>query len=628
MIAYMAEYRNEIERFIYEICYSPMWEGINSYMALHPSCAKSPFSRVIVPTSAVLQDMIVEFISAVTIDEDFLRFKAVVSGTVYLEEDGGWGEQYSSESNEWLSVKCEVRVEETIKKFAVTSVSLYKNNEANVFDGVPASKNAVPIIKKTDLDYEAEEFLNKYCKEALQAPMCVPIADIIENQMHLTVYNGYRITKDFDILGQICFSKCSVPVLDFLTDDESVIEAQRGTIFIDACTYMERNVGAMNNTLAHEAFHWHRHRIYAAIKQILQGNKVIACRCPPENAYPGENESWTDEQRMEWQANNVAPRILMPLHMFKQKVDELYAQYDFENTPLKIAVLTCIAQDLAEFFAVSRQSAIIRMIETGYPEARMIYNYDDTWKMFVTPSEVFLEYSTNPEFTELLDSGSFKYVEGYIVVNDEKYVSRSEDGKYRLTEYAWENLKECCLQFTLKKYNSEKHHDFPYEIFHRNNGNNDPTVPQYERDNNSAVLNMSAELIAKRDAFEKQHAKHKISVGEETCWEAIMKLINGLGMSKAHFCYATNLGEEVYRKAEKGVGVPKLRTIVAIACGLDLDLSTTEHLLQLAGHAFDNSQESQALKFCITGYAGATIDERNEFLESYGYKPLGTKERM
>ena len=98
-------------------------------------------------------------------------------------------------------------------------------------------------------------------------------------------------------------------------------------------------------------------------------------------------------------------------------------------------------------------------------------------------------------------------------------------------------------------------------------------------------------------------------------------------MSKAHFCNVTNLGEEVYRKAEKNKGTPQLRTIVAISCGLDLDLSTTERLLTLAGHAFDESDENQALKFCITGLAGYTIEERNEFLASYGYEPLGTKER-
>lgn len=75
---------------------------------------------------------------------------------------------------------------------------------------------------------------------------------------------------------------------------------------------------------------------------------------------------------MEWQANNIAPRILMPLGQFKQKVDELYKQYDYVGTPLKLITMECIAQDLASFYEVSRQSVLIRMMECGYPEANSI----------------------------------------------------------------------------------------------------------------------------------------------------------------------------------------------------------------------------------------------------------------
>ena len=71
-------------------------------------------------------------------------------------------------------------------------------------------------------------------------------------------------------------------------------------------------------------------------------------------------------------------------------------------------------------------------------------------------------------------------------------------------------------------------------------------------------------------------------------------------------------------------GIP----VADIGRGLDLDIGTTEKLLQLAGHAFDESDEQQALKYCITGFSGMSIDDANEFLESYNYEPLGTKQRL
>lgn len=72
---------------------------------------------------------------------------------------------------------------------------------------------------------------------------------------------------------------------------------------------------------------------------------------------------------------------------------------------------------------------------------------------------------------------------------------------------------------------------------------------------------------------------------------------------------------------------PAKELSLLLACGLDMDLDTTNKLLQLAGHAFEDSDEDNALKFCITGFVGQPIDEANEFLSSYGYAPLGTQQR-
>jgi hypothetical protein len=118
------------------------------------------------------------------------------------------------------------------------------------------------------LDIEATNFLEKYCPEALQSPMAVPIEEIVRDKMGLTVLQGNRLTDDLRLFGQICFSKGTVKAYDFFGSNYQEVEVERGTILIDAYTFWERNIGCVNNTIAHEAFHWHRHRIYAAIKSI------------------------------------------------------------------------------------------------------------------------------------------------------------------------------------------------------------------------------------------------------------------------------------------------------------------------------------------------------------------------
>lgn len=535
----------------------------------------------------------------------------------------------SGETSQWLIASCEAIITDKLEIIKVSSVKPWSRDSKPSGSGVAASKSIVPIIYRKDLDKEATAFLEKYCPEALEEPMRVPIEDIAKEKLGLNVIQGYRITDDFTIFGQICFSPGTVKIYDLFKTSEKEQEVPRGTILIDAYTYWQRNSGCVNNTIAHEVYHWHRHRLYAAIKHILRDEKFIACRCPAEMSYPDEKEEWTDEQRMEWQANNLAPRILMPIQTFKIKVSELYKQYDYENNPLKIAVLTCIADELASFYGVSRQSALIRMTETGYPEAKSVLQAinEKDWHSYVSREDVFYEYSTNEDFRILLDTGKFRYVDGYVVINDEKYITTDDKGKATLSEYAWDHLDECTLSFSWQRIRRSKAKEIlPQIIFHRDNDEQD--VSKYDSKQNATVVELSKELQKKRKHFEQNEKIHKLSTVDKNCWTYIYEIITIKGTSKPHFCDLTGLGEENYRKAEKGLSnKPTVRTIVAIGVGLDLDIDTVDNMLKLAGRSFMDNPEDRALKFCITGLSGHSIEDCNEFLESLGYEPLGTKER-
>lgn len=623
----MGSYRDEIERFIYEICFEPIRSSISDYVSLRPSLLDLSRSRIKYPDSIYVADMIVEFTRNIRIDENSLLFDAVVSCIVNLTEEGYRGIA-SSSVDQWFCVSCEAVIEDHLKSLTITDVQRYSPGSFQAASGQAVSKNIVPILYKKDLEDEATSFLKKYCPQALETPMPIPIEDIA-NAMGLEVIEGHRITDDFSVFGEIYFSSGKADVYDLFKCTTQRLDVRRGTILIDAFTFWERNLGCVKNTIAHEVYHWYKHRMYAAIKYILYGKDYIACRCPSNMVYPDKNNEWSDEQRMEWQANNMAPRILMPINTFRMKVEELYEQFDYHNSPLKIAVLTCVADELAKFYGVSRQSALIRMIETGYKEAASVYNYnsDNPYHNYISQADAFYAYCSDKEFRNLIDSGLFRYIDGYFVIDDEQYVERDESGKYLLTDYAWSHLAECTLQFswqTVRPIPTEKR--FPFEVFHRANA--DRKVSRFNSQANTDVIQMSEALKKKRAEFELQNETRKRYAVNKTCWEVIFEILQTRGISKSHFCSLTGLGEEVYRKAEKNIDTkPSVRTIVSIARGLDLDLTTTNLLMRLAGHAFDESDEDEALKFCITGFPGGTIEEANEFLVSYNFKPLGTQER-
>ncbi len=293
---------------------------------------------------------------------------------------------------------------------------------------------------------------------------------------------------------------------------------------------------------------------------------------------------------------------------------------------MKIQVTICIADELAEFYGVSRQSALIRMIETGFKGAAGAYHYNSGYHFCINREDAFYAYSNDPEFRKLIDSGLFRYVDGYFVIDDSAYIECDKSGNYSLTNYAWSHLEKCTIQFTSKKINhTDGHKHLPIGIMHHKNSEYE--LSKFDSRQNSVVISEAIEK--KRQEFERQKADRKIVCGEaKTCWQLMYEIIESKGMSKSHFCSATGLGEEVYRKAKKNNDTtPNLRTIVAFACGLDLGIEVTERLLQSAGHAFNDSDEHQTLKFCITSFSGCSLEECNEFLISYGYAPLGTQQR-
>ena len=176
-----------------------------------------------------------------------------------------------------------------------------------------------------------------------------------------------RLTEDFSILGQMCFTNGITEVYDKENDEYREVKARYGTMIIDPDTIVKRNEGCKNNTIAHECFHWHKHRDYHIAASVLDKTKRII-RSPYEGKPESIKDNWTDEDWMEWQACGIAPRILMPLDPFNVIVMKFLEEYN-NDTHIREKWFSChswMVNALANFFKVSKQSATIRLNEAGY----------------------------------------------------------------------------------------------------------------------------------------------------------------------------------------------------------------------------------------------------------------------
>lgn len=240
---------------------------------------------------------------------------------------------------------------------------MMKQNKWGEFVSNDIIKNTplIPRYSKEMLENVAVEFLKQYCPKVLERPMAVPIMDIAQNKMGLKVYTKYRLSEDFSVLGQMCFTSGIAEIYDKAEDEFREIEVSEGTMFIDPDTYLLRNKGCFNNTVAHECFHWYKHRNYYLYS--TAANNTSAFLCPTETKDEKSYTDWDDIDWIEWQANNAAPRILMPRVTFIDAANEI-----IDDGHYMYGDGLCdwwVVNKLAELYNVSKQSAEIRMNELG-----------------------------------------------------------------------------------------------------------------------------------------------------------------------------------------------------------------------------------------------------------------------
>lgn len=618
----MGYYGNELDEFIYERCYQYIWDTVFSYTETHPMAFSGCTSRLMYPESATLKSMILHFSSNISADEAELKFDATFSCSIELQGDD-YSDYTVSDIEAWITVSCNAIIEEAIQSFDVKNIHIYKRSEIPFKTGPKATRNLVPVIYPRDLDVEAERFLSKYCPEALLEPMELPIEKIAKEKLGLEVHKEHRLTHDFSIFGQICFSDSDVEVYDLFDISKRTVKAKRGTVFVDAYTFWERNLGCVNNTIAHEVFHWYRHRLYAAIKQILHGEKMMPHRCPADMTYPDNEEKWSDEHRMEWQANRIAPRILMPARPFTCKAKSICEGHSYIQGQSDITVLDDVASELANFFKVSKQSVLIRLQDIGYDEvSELLKPYRPVPKptVHVDPIPAFEEYKFNSEFQSLINNGLFCHINGYYVINDEKYVAQDANGFFSLTSYAAEHLEECTLTFSYKPRTSISDYERHSGIFYRDGAGS--SMPQYDEDENKEIVERAKKLQEAKRRFSVMEADHPAHC---SFWEAANKYMAARHWNKISFENQTGLGANLFTVGHNHPDNPvSFQTAISVCAGLRLDMDASLRLLHLAGFALNDSHDHLAYKFILSDMRYDSLEDKNAFLKSQMVPLLGS----
>ncbi|MBQ8280095.1 MAG: hypothetical protein IJZ23_09670 [Roseburia sp.] len=219
----------------------------------------------------------------------------------------------------------------------------------------------MPFIE--DFEKEAENFLIKYgYEDAIENPQPIDIREIISKRIALEIIDTEKLSPDYSVQGIIAFSEGIVEVFD-MDENAYVGHAVEGPAILIDCDLAIS--GYSNNILAHEAFHWYKHRHYFIYRNMHNLGTEFAFRCDKKYEELVSDKTWSDEQKMEWQARKIAPMILMPRKALINKVYELSAWQRGEKSIGSVAEYNLINK-VAEFFSVTPYSVAKRMTDLGY----------------------------------------------------------------------------------------------------------------------------------------------------------------------------------------------------------------------------------------------------------------------
>lgn len=535
----------------------------------------------------------------------------------------------SDTCNLWIRVPCEGDLLIHVSDWEINEEGVEQYFKKNL-PGSCLSDSLVPYISSCQLEKIATEFLKEYYPSALsETKNGIPIhvdPTVLAKNLGLTIER--KVIKDDSVFGQIYFEDAETDVSDLLEKGTTFIKAK--TIVVNPRRFFLSNYGSENNTIIHECVHWVKHR-KAFLLEKLFDSKVSRITC--EAVDKAERQKTQKElQIMEWQANQLAPRIQMPIKPFRKRARNYIATLQLLNhAKYEFEVMEEVIDSLAQEFKVSRQSAKIRLVQLGFHQAIGTYTYIDGHYVrphcfkygFIGPSQTFsisaqkaaYERITNSELFRLTENGDYLFVENHFVYNAPLYVKNSgKGGQLELTDYALDHMDECCLVFDLKIKNIINEDYQTVCFLNRNDG--DVT---FEYKFNNKLQNVpKADQIAYRKKQLQENAKIRKQMTDEP-EQCIQLLLKWRGKNYSDLGDAIDLNPKTISRTVKGETVPKVETVARICFGLHLPPDISQKLFDVFGCKLNfNNMEHQCIREALTYKYPEPFEVILDFLEDYG----------
>lgn len=461
---------NNFKEYMEDVYYDEIFNKIKGLVYVHKDSFES--DTVYSVSYAELDDIHVSGVTFKEQDDGLLEIRVSVDTDISVKGKGRYGYDETDEHCPY-NVFFSARLENGLQQVSVITAEEY--NPAKFEKDKSLSQDLVPYLYEDAVEKNAEDFLKRHYPKALLQPMPLPVFEIAQS-MGMTVYYA---PLDDSVFGRTYFGSEKVTVYtDNTLKSKAEILTNPGTMLINPNVYFMRNIGTANNTIIHECVHWDRHRKAFELQKLLTGDcNHISCEIV--DTYEGIPDDAPSIKWMEWQANQLAPRILMPAKMTERIYSSALRDIHTSKPLTRFAeVMEEAVGYTAQYFGVSFIAAKLRLMDLGYDVVQGTYVYNDGKYMppfyfakgtleknqtyIVDEKSAMLQIFISDELRALYFEGKIIYANCMVCINSPKYVTRSETGLPILTEYALEHVHECCFVFNRKVNVSDTYSDSFY----------------------------------------------------------------------------------------------------------------------------------------------------------------------
>ena len=516
-----------------------------------------------------------------------------------------------------VQLRMEIEYHAVENKLAIDP-KIYTSYYGSRSQGRLINQHLLPVLRNDwDCEREAESFLAEFFPEGLGDEPVPFDAKIVAGKLKASLHRSDLSDKVNRVYG-LCYpeSRKGTVIDNYGVSHET--ELPDNSILYDY--RIEDDEVKLSDTITHEILHVYKDRPFYFLQKHF--GHQISCFCYS----PGKKYDRDALGQAERQVSRLVPRVKMPRKQFIKKANDLIVDNLKKGYTDTGAYEQAIGQ-LAAFFKVSKESARIRMTETGFEQARGVSRYVDgryipafSWTpgsigrdqtFTISFSEGLTEYGRNPSFRGLVSSGAFVYVDAHYCLNDRRYVYRDRNGRLQMTEEARRNMDKCCLVFDVRY--TTRPAQYTHGVFFN----------EARKSRRSAELDESAkaivasfgkgldEAISRRPALSGTYSGRLLQYREQKGY-SLEKMEELTGIS-----YKTIERYEINRNANKSEAY-----MVAICIALELPPSEAYDLLDLAGLRLRDSEFHAIFAFAIDCSTSYTLGEINWLLTQNKQKPL------